>query len=140
MDREHEQMVKVPAQEREKAKREQVSPNHITSTQQLQQPPRFQDFYPTGVYVSMIIAYIAEVVKFQVVRPDPEPELESVERVSINIDDNNFPQIFQERHLKFLDRLKQPKRSATEEQTANPLKKSKRVMTRSVTDPLPREE
>ncbi|KAG0265886.1 hypothetical protein BGZ95_003186 [Linnemannia exigua] len=139
MDKEHEQMVKVPAQERKKAKRG-VSPNHTTSTQQQQEPPRLQDFCPTGVYVSMVIAYPAEVVKFQVVRPDPEPELEGLERVSINIDDNNFPQIFPERHVKFLDRLKQHKRSATEEQTENPPKKSKRVMTRSVTDPLPRED
>ncbi|KAF9311751.1 hypothetical protein BG006_004496, partial [Podila minutissima] len=61
----------------------------------------------------MGITYPAEVVEFQVVRPDPEPELEGLERVSINIDDNNFPPIFP-------DRLKQHKRSATEEQTANP--------------------
>ncbi|KAG0195303.1 hypothetical protein BGX33_003722, partial [Mortierella sp. NVP41] len=67
----------------------------------------------------MVITYPAEVVKFQVVCPDSEPELEGLERVSINIDDNNFPQIFLERHVKFLDRLKQHKRSATEEQTAN---------------------
>ncbi|KAF9403901.1 hypothetical protein BGZ94_004467, partial [Podila epigama] len=130
MDKEHEQRVKIPAQKRTKAKRE-VSPNHLTCTQQPQQPPRLQDFCPTGVYISMVIAYPAEVVKFQVVRPDPEPELEGLERVSINIDDNNFPQIFPERHVKFLDRLKQHKRSASDEQTANPPKKSKIAMTRS---------
>ncbi|KAF9903120.1 hypothetical protein EC991_004146 [Linnemannia zychae] len=49
------------------------------------------------------------VAKFQVVRPDSEPELEGLERVSINIDDNNFPKIFPERHVKFIDRLKQHK-------------------------------
>ncbi|KAF9945831.1 hypothetical protein BGZ72_000946 [Mortierella alpina] len=63
----------------------------------------------------MVITYPAEVVKFQVVRPDPEPELEGLDRVSINIDDNNFSQIFPERHVKFFDRLKQHKRSATED-------------------------
>ncbi|KAF9274678.1 hypothetical protein BGZ68_000439, partial [Mortierella alpina] len=73
----------------------------------------------------MVITYPAEVVKFQVVRPDPEPELEGLERVSVNID-NNFSQIFPERHVKFLDRLKkQHKRSATEEQGAKPPKRSK---------------
>ncbi|KAF9293018.1 hypothetical protein BGZ88_005896 [Linnemannia elongata] len=41
-----------------------------------------------------VITYPSEVVKFQVVRPDPEPELEGLERVSIDMDDNNFPQIF----------------------------------------------
>ncbi|KAF9302700.1 hypothetical protein BGZ91_009282, partial [Linnemannia elongata] len=73
----------------------------------------------------MVITYPAEVDKLQVIRPDPEPELECLERVSINIVDNNFPQIFPERHVKFLDRLKQHKRSATREQTATPSIKSK---------------
>ncbi|KAG0367631.1 hypothetical protein BGX24_003146 [Mortierella sp. AD032] len=92
-------------------------------------PPRLQDYCPTGVYVSMVITYPAEVVKFQVVRPDPEPELEGLKQVSINIDDNNFSKIFPERHVKYLDRLKQHKRSATEEPTAKASKKSKVVMT-----------
>ncbi|KAF9133875.1 hypothetical protein BG015_003498, partial [Linnemannia schmuckeri] len=130
MDKEHEKLVKDLAQEHKKANREQESSNRTGSIQP-QQPPRLQDYCPTGVYVSMVITYPAEVVKFQVVRPNPEPELEGLERVSINIDDNNFPQIFPERHVKFLDRLKQHKRSATEEHTANPSKKSKIVMTRS---------
>ncbi|KAF9899449.1 hypothetical protein EC991_008864 [Linnemannia zychae] len=43
----------------------------------------------------MVITYPAEVVKFKVVRPDPEPELEGLERVSINIDDRTFHASFQ---------------------------------------------
>ncbi|KAI1291261.1 hypothetical protein EDD11_009034, partial [Mortierella claussenii] len=97
------------------------------------------DYCPTGVYISMVITYPAEVVKFQIVRPDPEPELEGLQRVSINIDDNNFPQIFPDRHVKFLDRLKQHKRSATEEPIAKLTKKSKIALARSATDPLPRD-
>ncbi|KAF8924061.1 hypothetical protein BGZ58_002196, partial [Dissophora ornata] len=50
------------------------------------------------VYISILPV---EVVKFQIVRPDPEPELEGLQ--PINIDDNNFPQIFPDRHVKFLD-------------------------------------
>ncbi|KAF9119094.1 hypothetical protein BGX30_004085, partial [Mortierella sp. GBA39] len=139
MDKKHEKLVKDLAQEHKEAIRKQDSSSRTGSTQP-QQPPRLQDYCPTGVYVSMVITYPAEVVKFQVVRPDPEPELEGLERVSINIDDNNFPQIFPGRHVKFLDRLKQHKRPATEERTANPSKKSKVVMTRSVTDPLSRDD
>ncbi|KAF9198246.1 hypothetical protein BGZ49_001000 [Haplosporangium sp. Z 27] len=85
----------------------------------------------------MVITYPAEVVKFQIVRPDPEPELEGLQRVSINIDDNNFPQIFPNRHVQFLDRLNQHKRPAPDEETEKPTKKSKAVMTRSATNPLP---
>ncbi|KAG0335112.1 hypothetical protein BG000_007776 [Podila horticola] len=88
---------------------------------------------PTGVYISMVITYPAEVVKFQIVRPDPEPELEGLERVSINIDDNNFPQIFPDRHVKYLDRLKQHKRPTTEEETT---KKPKQIHCCKTTDLL----
>ncbi|OAQ25014.1 hypothetical protein K457DRAFT_23592 [Linnemannia elongata AG-77] len=42
-----------------------------------------------------VITYPSEVVKFQVIRPDPEPELEGLERVSIDTDDNNFHKSFQ---------------------------------------------
>ncbi|KAG9067272.1 hypothetical protein KI688_012054 [Linnemannia hyalina] len=66
MDKEHEKLVKDLAQE---------SSNRTGSTKP-QQPPRLQDYCPTGVYVRMVITYPAEIVKFQVVRPDPEPELD----------------------------------------------------------------
>ncbi|KAF9956747.1 hypothetical protein BGZ70_009788 [Mortierella alpina] len=127
MDKEHEKLEKNLAQEHKKAKRKQGSSDRAGSSQP-QQAPRLQDYCPTGVYVSMVITYPAEVVKFQVVRPDPEPELEGLERVSINIDDSNFPQIFPERHVKFLDRLKRHKRSATEDQAAKSSKRSKRFI------------
>ncbi|KAK3843720.1 MAG: hypothetical protein J3R72DRAFT_489223 [Linnemannia gamsii] len=91
------------AQEHKKVNRNQES----SDCTQPPQSPRLQGYCPPGVYISMAMAYPAEVVKFQVVRPDPEPEPEGLERVSINIDDNNFPQIFPERHVKFLDKLKQ---------------------------------
>ena len=138
MDKEHETLIKELAQEHKKTIRKQKS-TKSTGSAQPQQPPKLQDYCPTGVYISMVITYPAEVVKFQIVRPDPEPELEGLQRVSINIDDNNFPQIFPDRHVKFLDRLKQHKRPATEEQSVKPTKKSKVVMTRSVTDPLPQD-
>ncbi|KAK3838833.1 MAG: hypothetical protein J3R72DRAFT_512002 [Linnemannia gamsii] len=90
MDKEHEELVKDLVQEHKKANRKQESSNNTGLTQP-PQAPRLQDYCHTGVYVSMVVTYPAEVVKFQVVRPDPEPELEGLERVSINIDDNNFP-------------------------------------------------
>ncbi|KAG0335195.1 hypothetical protein BG005_004638, partial [Podila minutissima] len=68
------------------------------------------DYCPTGTYISMIIAYPAEVVKFQVVRPDPEPEIEGLQRVSIDIDDSNFAKIFPPSHVEFLDKFKGHKR------------------------------
>ncbi|KAG0360950.1 hypothetical protein BGX24_005470, partial [Mortierella sp. AD032] len=76
MNKEHEKLVEDQAQE---ANREQESSNRTGSTQP-QQPPRLRDYCPTGVYVSMVVTYPAEVVKFQVVRPDPEPELEGLAR------------------------------------------------------------
>ncbi|KAG0047048.1 hypothetical protein BGZ83_007791 [Gryganskiella cystojenkinii] len=42
------------------------------------------------LHVSVIVAYPAAVVTFQVVRLDPTLELEGLQRVSINIDDDNF--------------------------------------------------
>lgn len=57
----------------------------------------------TGTYVSMVITYPAEVVNPQVVWPDPAPELEGLQRVSISISDNSFPKIFSLRHVEFLD-------------------------------------
>ena len=70
----------------------------------------------------MVITYPAEVVKFQVVWPEPEPELECLQRVSIGIYDNNFPNIFPRRHVEFLDKLKGHKRRY-EEQQSQTLKK-----------------
>ncbi|KAF9113316.1 hypothetical protein BGW39_003813, partial [Mortierella sp. 14UC] len=64
----------------------------------------------------MVITYHAEVVNFHVVRPDPEPELEGLQRVSIGIDDNNFPKIFPRRHVDFLDKLKGHKRRSEDQQ------------------------
>ncbi|KAF9927304.1 hypothetical protein FBU30_003333, partial [Linnemannia zychae] len=112
MDKEHEKQLNNQAQECKNAKQEQEQTNCSESTQL----PKLQDYCPTGAYVSMVITYPAEVVKFQNTRPDPEPELRGLQRVSINIDDNSFPQIFPEQHAKFLDKLKQHKRRATEEQ------------------------
>ncbi|KAF9416857.1 hypothetical protein BGZ76_004592, partial [Entomortierella beljakovae] len=71
------------------------------------------DFCPSGHYISMVIAYPAEVVSFQVMRPDPEPEIPTnLKRVIINIDDSNFPKIFPQRHATFLDNLKKSKRKS----------------------------
>ncbi|KAF9994043.1 hypothetical protein BGZ79_001234, partial [Entomortierella chlamydospora] len=64
----------------------------------------------------MVITYPAEVVNFQVVRPDPQPELDGFQRVSIGIDDNNFPTIFPRRHVEFLDKLKGHKRRSEDQQ------------------------
>ncbi|KAI8595650.1 hypothetical protein EDD21DRAFT_424098 [Dissophora ornata] len=114
INKEHEELVKDLAQDQKEANQKQGSSNN-TGSRESQQAPRLQDYCPTGVYVSMVITYPAEVVKFQAIRPDPEPELKGLERVYINIDDNDFPRIFPERHVKFLDRLKQHKRAATEE-------------------------
>ncbi|KAF9579110.1 hypothetical protein BGW38_004775, partial [Lunasporangiospora selenospora] len=91
MIKEHEKLMDEKAQE---VNREQESSNRTGSTQP-QQPPRLQDYCPTGVYISMVITYPAEVVKFQVIRPDPEPELEGLERVSIKLMTTTFRRSFQ---------------------------------------------
>ncbi|KAH7054853.1 hypothetical protein BKA57DRAFT_524301 [Linnemannia elongata] len=100
---------------------QQDSKASIQSDQQ--QPPRLQDYCPTGTYISMVITYPAEVVNFQVVRPDPEPELKGLQRVSIVIDDNNFPKIFPRRHVEFLDKLKGHKRRSEDQQPQKSKKK-----------------
>ncbi|KAF8927104.1 hypothetical protein BGZ47_002336 [Haplosporangium gracile] len=101
-------------QEKQQKQRQQESTTSVPSDQQ--QPPQLQDYCPTGTYISMVITYPAEVVNFQVVRPDPKPELEGLQRVSIGIDDNNFPKIFPRRHVDFLDKLKGHKRRSEEQQ------------------------
>ncbi|KAG0197705.1 hypothetical protein BGX33_000396 [Mortierella sp. NVP41] len=85
---------------------------------------QLRDYCPTGTYISMVITYPAEVVKFQVVRPDPEPELEGLQRVSIGIDDNNFSKIFPRRHVEFLDKLKGHKRRSEDQQSQKSKKKA----------------
>ncbi|KAG0200931.1 hypothetical protein BGX31_003959, partial [Mortierella sp. GBA43] len=122
MDKEQEKVQKE--QKKQQKHRQQDSTASIQSEQQ-QQPPRLQDYCPTGTYISMVITYPAEVVKFQVVRPDPEPELEGLQRVSIDIDDNNFPKIFPRRHVEFLDKLKGHKRRSDDQQTQVSKKKKK---------------
>ncbi|KAF9376201.1 hypothetical protein CPB97_010991 [Podila verticillata] len=118
MDKEQEKMQK------EQKQQIQQQPDSIASVQSdQQQPPRLQDYCPTGTYISMVITYPAEVVKFQVVRPDPEPELEGLQRVSIDIDDNNFPKIFPRRHVEFLDKLKGHKRRSEADQSETSKKK-----------------
>lgn len=89
------------------------------------QPRQLQDYCTSGVYISMVITYPTGVVRFWVVRPDPEPELCGLTRVSIDVDDNNFAKIFPERHVKFLDQLKKFKRSAEDEQQPDRSKKAK---------------
>ncbi|KAG0322875.1 hypothetical protein BG000_002781 [Podila horticola] len=121
MDKEQEKMQKD--QKTQQKQRQQDSTASIQSDQQ--QPPRQQDYCPTGTYISMIITYPAEVVNFQDVRPDPEPELEGLQRVSIDIDDNNFPKIFPRRHVEFLDKLKGHKRRSDDQQSQKTSKKKK---------------
>ncbi|KAF9344576.1 hypothetical protein BGX26_004218, partial [Mortierella sp. AD094] len=82
----------------EKIEKEQEK---MPKEQKKQQKQRKQDLTASA---RMVITYPAEVVKFQVVRPEPEPELEGHQRVSIGIDDNNFPKIFPRRHVEFLDK------------------------------------
>ncbi|KAG0325099.1 hypothetical protein BGZ99_001065 [Dissophora globulifera] len=67
---------------------------------------RLQDYCPTGVYISMLIAYPANMVRYLDVRPNPGPELDGLTGVPINVDYTNFSQIFPERHAQFLKNLK----------------------------------
>ncbi|KAF9119193.1 hypothetical protein BGX30_004020 [Mortierella sp. GBA39] len=119
MDREQEKIQKC--QKKQQKQWQQDSAATVQSDQQ--QPPRLQDYCPTGTYISMVITYPAEIVNFQVVRPDPEPELEGLQRVSIGIDDNNFPKIFPRRHIEFLNELKGHKRRLEDQQSQKSKKK-----------------
>ncbi|KAF9082713.1 hypothetical protein BGX29_003655, partial [Mortierella sp. GBA35] len=64
MEKEQKKQQKQPQQE---------STTGVPSDQQ--QPPQLQNYSPTGTYISMVITHPAEVVNFQVVRPDLKPEL-----------------------------------------------------------------
>ncbi|KAF8920971.1 hypothetical protein BGZ58_004170, partial [Dissophora ornata] len=109
-----------------KEQQKQRQPDSTACIQSIhQQPPRLQDYCPTGIYISMVVTYPAEVVKFQVVRPNPEPELEGLQRVSIDIDDNNFAKIFPPRHVEFLDMLKGHKRRSEDQDDEQ--KQSKKI-------------
>ncbi|KAF9914984.1 hypothetical protein BX616_007158, partial [Lobosporangium transversale] len=71
------------------------------------------DLCPSGIYISMVVAYPAEVLQYQHVRPDPEPEFAAspnLKRIIINVDDRNIGSIFPARHTNFLDNLKKCKR------------------------------
>ncbi|OAQ27381.1 hypothetical protein K457DRAFT_139632 [Linnemannia elongata AG-77] len=127
MDKEQEKIEEEQKKiEKEQKKRQkqgqQKSTTSIPSDQH--QPPQLQNYCPSGIYISMVITYPAEVVNFQVVRPDPEPELEGLQRVSIGIDDNNFPKIFPRRHVEFLDKLKGHKRRSEDQQSQKSKKKA----------------
>ncbi|KAF9897364.1 hypothetical protein BX616_005729, partial [Lobosporangium transversale] len=103
--------------------KEQISKKGTAASE----PPSLQDLCPSGVYISMIIAYPAEVIRFQ--RPDPDPELGSnpsqgLKRVVINVDDSNFGAIFPARHVRFLDKLKKFKRRAEVDEEPSPSKKA----------------
>lgn len=142
MKKEHEKIEEEQEKMQKEQKNQQKKCKGSTSSDKCDQSqtPRLHDYCLTGVYISMIITYPAEVVKFQIVRPDPEPELDGLKHVSINIDDNNFPQIFPKRHVQFLDRLKQHKRPAADESTSKLTKNSRLALARSATDPLPRDD
>ncbi|KAF8925988.1 hypothetical protein BGZ52_006206, partial [Haplosporangium bisporale] len=79
----------------------------------------------TGFGSNMVITYPTEIANFKVVRPDPKPELEGLQRVSIDIDDNNFPKIFPRRHVEFLDKLKGHKQRSEDQQSQKTSKKKK---------------
>ncbi|KAG0268691.1 hypothetical protein BGZ95_002346 [Linnemannia exigua] len=126
MDKEQEKIEEKQKKiEKEQMKRQeqgqQKSTTSVPSDQH--QPPQLQDYCPSGKYISMVITHPAEVVNFQVVRPDPEPELEGLQRVSIGIDDNNFPKIFPRRHVDFLDKPKGHKRRSEDQQSQKSKKK-----------------
>ncbi|KAF9153552.1 hypothetical protein BGX20_004877, partial [Mortierella sp. AD010] len=112
MNKEQEKLDKDHRKQQKKQKQPQVT----TCTEpEKQPPPRLQDYCPCGIYISMVITYPAEVVSFQVMRPDPDPELEGLKRVIINVDDSNFAQIFPKSHVNFLDKLKKFKRRAEDQ-------------------------
>ncbi|KAF9011664.1 hypothetical protein BGZ52_007219, partial [Haplosporangium bisporale] len=96
MRKEHEKIEEEQEKMQKEQKNQQKKRKGSTSSDKCDQsqPPRLQDYCPTGVYISMVITYLAEVVKFQIICPDPEPELDGLQHVSINIDYNNFSQIF----------------------------------------------
>ncbi|KAF9995395.1 hypothetical protein BGZ79_010919, partial [Entomortierella chlamydospora] len=104
---------KINKEQPKQGKKKQLPP----ATQQ--QLPKLQDYCPSGIYISMVISYPAEVVSFQVMRPDPDPEILGVRRVVINVDNNNFARIFPHDHVRFLDKLKKFKRQADDEQSKN---------------------
>ncbi|KAG9061896.1 hypothetical protein KI688_007047 [Linnemannia hyalina] len=83
-DKAEKEQDKVEKEQKKRQKQEQQeSTTSVPSDRQ--QPPQLHDFCPTGTYISMVITYPADVVNFQVVRPDPKPELKGLQPVSIDI-------------------------------------------------------
>ncbi|KAF8938717.1 hypothetical protein BGZ58_000323 [Dissophora ornata] len=140
MDKEQEKKNKEQEKlnkEQQKQQKKQKQPQATTCTEpEKQPPPRLQDYCPCGIYISMVITYPAEVVSFQVMRPDPDPELEGLKRVIINVDDSNFAQIFPKSHVNFLDKLKKFKRRAEDQDEQHGSNMSTANLKRSKTDPL----
>ncbi|KAF9346428.1 hypothetical protein BGX26_002076 [Mortierella sp. AD094] len=139
MNKEHEKInedQEKVSKEQQKQQKNQQSQTIACTESEKQLPPRLQDYCPSGVYISMVIAYPAKVVSFQVMRPDPEPELEGLLRVIINVDDRNFAQIFPKSHVNFLDNLRKLKRSAEDQDEQHGSDKSRANFKRLKTDTL----
>ncbi|KAF9429272.1 hypothetical protein BGZ76_001560, partial [Entomortierella beljakovae] len=113
----------------------QQNQSHHPTTTPKRQPSRLQDYCPSGTYVSMVIAYPSEVVRSQFIRPDPKPELGTLKRVVININDSNFASIFPETHVNFLNRLKNTRRKAGYELLVEQSRSTKPVLKRRYTNP-----
>ncbi|KAF9111603.1 hypothetical protein BGX30_007556, partial [Mortierella sp. GBA39] len=106
----------------------------------------FDEYCPANVYVSMIIAYPANVIDSM--RPRPDIDFEAIaarraslrsgskknfhdndlQQVTIRIDQRNFAKIFPKSHVDFLDGIKTPvKRPAVDMQEQDDPKKKKIV-------------
>ncbi|KAF9546356.1 hypothetical protein EC957_009845 [Mortierella hygrophila] len=104
------------------------------------------EYCPTNVYVSMIIAYPANVIDLMCPRPDIDFEAiaarraslrsgsrknfhdNDLQRVTLRIDQRNFAKIFPKGHVDFMDGIKTPvKRPAVDKQEQDDPKRTKIV-------------
>ncbi|KAF9105154.1 hypothetical protein BGX27_009785 [Mortierella sp. AM989] len=128
---------KIQKETAKQLKQQKRKKNSTSAGDDEQQTPNLEDLCPSGTYISMVIDYPAEVIAFQVARPDPQSEMEeNLQRIIINVDDSNFARIFPQRHVRFLDKLKKGKRRADEHKQGQ-AKKPKADFKRSHSDPTP---
>ncbi|KAG0339835.1 hypothetical protein BG000_001232 [Podila horticola] len=87
----------------------------------------FRDYCPDKVYISMIVAYPTKWSSKMPALSDLPKDTSGVQQVVINVDDDNFGDIFPREHVEFIDRLKNAgKRSAGDEDDSDGEDRSKK--------------
>ncbi|KAG0294490.1 hypothetical protein BGZ98_001754, partial [Dissophora globulifera] len=86
----------------------------------------FRKYCPDNVYISMIVAYPTKWTdKLPALSELPE-DVSGVQRIVINISDNNFSDIFPKEHVKFINQLKNARKRSADDDDSNEEEYSKK--------------